>query len=198
MSAMRLNGEILIACNCDWGCPCNFNAPPTHGECEGGWIWSVEDGSVDGVDLGGLSFALFADWPGAIHDGGGRADAYFDERASDAQRAALTRVVRGEVGGPWGIFINTYALSEPRAARFEFDGAGHERRLAIGDVVELELQPIRNPVSGAAAHPEMVLPEGLVVKRGSLAASKVFRVSGDIAYDHSGDYAAFGHFSYEG
>ncbi|MDQ3853186.1 MAG: DUF1326 domain-containing protein [Thermoproteota archaeon] len=23
------------SCNCDWGCPCQFNAKPTHGNCEG-------------------------------------------------------------------------------------------------------------------------------------------------------------------
>src|SRR6476646_4454560 len=34
---LRLNGTVLIACNCDWGCPCNFNAPPTTGTCAGGW-----------------------------------------------------------------------------------------------------------------------------------------------------------------
>ena len=25
-----LTGTVLIACNCDWGCPCNFNALPTQ------------------------------------------------------------------------------------------------------------------------------------------------------------------------
>ena len=47
----QLSGNVLIACNCDYGCPCNFNALPTHGDCEGGWIWSIDNGTVDGVDL---------------------------------------------------------------------------------------------------------------------------------------------------
>jgi hypothetical protein len=42
----------------------------------------------------------------------------------------------------------------------------------------------------------MVLPEGLVVKHGSLAASTVFRVTDELGYDHSGQYAAFGRFDY--
>ena len=41
-----------------------------------------------------------------------------------------------------------------------------------------------------------ILPEGLIVKRGSMAASKVFRVRGGVQYDHSGQYAAFGPFEY--
>ena len=25
----RLTGEEMSNCNCAWGCPCQFNAPPT-------------------------------------------------------------------------------------------------------------------------------------------------------------------------
>ena len=54
MAGWGLNGNVLIACNCDWGCPCNFNARPSHGHCEGGWIWVIEKGHVDDVRLDGL------------------------------------------------------------------------------------------------------------------------------------------------
>ena len=196
MAAWRLNGKVLIACNCDWGCPCNFNARPSRGDCEGGWIWMIDQGHVKDVSLDGLGLALFADWPGAIHEGGGRAAAYVDDRASDAQRNALTSVVRGELGGPWGLFAKTYQLAEPDRARFEVHMADHQSHAKIGELIELELQTIRNPVTQAEVHPEVVLPEGLVVKRGSMAASKVFRVGGAVEYDHSGQYAAFGSFDY--
>jgi hypothetical protein len=196
MSKMRVSGDVLFACNCDWGCPCNFNARPSRGFCQGGWIWFIENGGVDDVDLAGLGTAVFGKWPGAIHEGGGRAASYIDERASSAQRAALSQIVRGELGGPWGLFIKTYDLAPAVTARFDVHLAQHGSRAAIGDLVELELQPIRNPVTQAEVHPEMILPEGLVVKRGSLAASTVFRVKGDIGYDHSGQYAAFGRFDY--
>jgi hypothetical protein len=55
---------------------------------------------------------------------------------------------------------------------------------------------MRNPVTKAEAHPEVLLPEGLVLKRGGLAASAVFRVKDQLALDHSGQYAAFGRFQY--
>lgn len=194
----QLEGDVLIACNCDWGCPCNFNAPPTHGDCEGGWIWSIEKGGVDGTALDGLGVAVFADWPGAIHDGGGRATTIIDEAADDAQAAALTRVVRGEVGGPWAIFINTYELDGPHSARFSVDGAGLGSRATVEGVAELELEPIRNPVSGAEVHPGIELPEGLIVNHAALGSSRVFRVHGPVSYDHSGKYAATGRFSYRG
>ena len=196
MASWRMNGNVLIACNCDWGCPCNFNARPSRGFCEGGWIWAIERGHVDDVRLDSLGVALFSKWPGAIHEGGGLAVCYIDERADAAQRTALTRVLRGELGGPWGLFHKTYELADPAVLRFDVAIADHASHARIGSVVELELQTIRNPVSHAEVHPEVVLPEGLVVKRGGMAASKVFRIGGGIQLDHSGQYAAFGRFEY--
>lgn len=194
--AWSVSGNVVIACNCDYGCPCNFNALPSHGTCEGGWIWTIDSGHVEGVTLDDLSLALFAKWPGAIHAGGGHAIGYVDERATGAQRSALTALLRGEHGGPWGLFIKTYALAEPLTARFDVQLAGYGSRVRIGEAVDLELQTIRNPVTQAEVHPEVVLPEGLVVKRGSMAASKVFRVGEGLDFDHSGQYAAFGRFEY--
>jgi hypothetical protein len=196
MAKWRVAGNVLIACNCDWGCPCNFNAPPSRGYCEGGWIWSIETGQVNEVPVDGLGMALVAKWPGAIHEGGGRAACFVDDRADATQRAALTAVLKGEYGGPWGILNNTYALAEPAFVPFDVRLAGHATRAVVGDAVELVLQKIRNPVTQAEVHPEIVLPEGLVVKAASLAASKVFRVYGEVQYDHGGQYAAFGRFDY--
>ena len=198
MSTWNLKGKVVIACNCDWGCPCNFNARPSRGKCEGGWIWAIDNGRVDDIRVDSLGIALYADWPGAIHEGGGRAVAYFDDRADERQRGALTRLLRGEIGGPWGIFGKTYELVPPESATFEFNLADYDTRVRIGDAVEVELKTIRNPVSNAEVHPEFVLPEGLVVKGGKLAASRVFKVRSAINYDHSGQYAAFGNFLYAG
>jgi len=193
--AFHVSGDVLIACNCDYGCPCNFNARPSRGFCQGGWVWMIEKGRLDDVDVSGLGTALFAKWPGAIHEGGGQATSYIDARATDAQLGALTRIVRGEVGGPWGLFIKTYQLAAPIAAPFDVRIADHASHARIGNVVKIEFDTIRNPVTQAEVHPEVVLPEGLVVKRGGMARSSVFQVS-DLGYDHSGQYAAFGRFDY--
>ena len=44
-STWTLKGTLMIACNCDYGCPCNVNGRPTTGKCEGGWTWHIESGS---------------------------------------------------------------------------------------------------------------------------------------------------------
>lgn len=196
MSGWKVSGDVLIACNCDWGCPCNFNARPSRGFCQGGWIWKIERGHVDDVDVSGFGVAVFAKWPAAIHDGGGQATCYVDDRADASQRAALSRMLRGELGGPWGIFINTYELSAPVAAPFDVRLDHYASHATIGDGIELRLKTIRNPVTNAETHQEIVMPEGLVLKRSAMAVSSVFRVAGEVAYEHSGQYAAFGRFEY--
>src|SRR4026208_1959346 len=110
MAGWSVNGNVLIACNCDWGCPCNFNARPSRGHCEGGWIWMVEEADGGDVRLDRLGRGPLAAAPAraARHEGGGRAACDLDERAGQAQREALTRTLRGELGGPWGLFIKTY------------------------------------------------------------------------------------------
>lgn len=193
----RLNGKVLIACNCDWGCPCNFNAPPTTGKCEGGWTWHVEEGLADDVRLDGLSFSVYVNWPGAIHQGNGEALILIDEHADAAQRAAIERLLGGKVGGPWGILAWTWPkVHGPYAAAYELVFDGVKSRLKCGQYVEIEGGPIRNPVSGAEAYPAVLLPQGIIVKRGDLGATTHFRVSHGIEYDHSGKYMAVGSFDY--
>ena len=196
--AWNLTGTVLVACNCAYGCPCNYNARPTTGDCEGGWTWIIEKGELDRVKLDGLGVAVFADWPGAIHEGGGVAAAYIDERADDDQRAALTRVARGEIGGPWAIFINTYELAGPHFVPFDVELSEHTSKFTIGDVAKLEMQPISNPVTGDAVHPSVRLPEGLVFNEGYYATSSVFTVADGVRYDHSGKNTEYAPFAYSG
>jgi len=168
MADWRIEGRLLIACNCDYGCPCNFNARPSYGDCEGMWTWHVDRGTLGDVQLDGVTFSVFADWPAAVHEGGGKAVAYVDESASAEAREAVAMLMRGGVGGPWAIFINTYTLDGPHFAPFDVELSEHTSRDTIGDVAKLEMEPIRNPVSGDEAFPSVRLPQGLVLQRGVL------------------------------
>ncbi|HKP18232.1 MAG TPA: DUF1326 domain-containing protein [Gaiellaceae bacterium] len=194
-----IEGTLMIACNCDYGCPCNVNGLPTTGKCEGGWTWHVDSGRFGETSLDGLNLSVYADWPGAIHEGGGRAVAFVDERADDDQRQALTTLVRGEAGGPWGVFINTYELEGPTPVPYEVEAAGERSYFRIGSAAELQVEPITNPVTGAEVHPRLLLPEGLLTRDLGLFRSQQFRVEGGpVSYDHSGRYAAVGEFAYAG
>ena len=194
-----LKGTVFVACNCDWGCPCNFNARPTTGKCEGGWTWHVEEGRYGDVTLDGLNFSVYANWPAAIHEGNGEALLLIDERVDERQRAAIEALIGGKAGGPWGVLGWTWPKAHgPLAVPYDIHFDGVNSRLQCGGYVEIEGGPIRNPVTGAEAHPSMVLPEGLILKKGDLGASRRFVVNGAIAYDHSGQYTAIGKFDYSG
>jgi hypothetical protein len=194
----KLEGTLLIACNCDFGCPCNFNALPSRGKCEGGWLWHVERGSVGDVSLAGLSWTVYADWPGAIHAGGGRAVTLYDERADERQAEVIVSLVRWELGGPWGIFINTYELAAIRPEPFELHLDGVHSTATVGKALKLRMTTIKNPVTGAEVHPGAVLPEGLVCKEASFGMSEEFRLDAEVAYDHTGQYVAAAPFDYAG
>lgn len=193
-----MEGTVLVACNCDYGCPCNYNARPSTGSCEGGWLWLIERGERDGVSLEGLGCAVYSKWPGAIHEGGGNAVAFIDDRADDGQHDQLATLLRGEDGGPWSIFINTYALEEPKAVPFEVSLDEHRSTASIPDVLQLEMEPIHNPVTGVEVHPGTVLPQGLVFKEGYYATSSVFTLAGDVAFDHSRRNTEYAPFAYSG
>jgi hypothetical protein len=195
--AWALNGTVLISCNCDYGCPCNFNALPSRGHCEGGWTWVVETGSFGDTRLDGLAFSLYAKWPGAIHEGNGEAVILIDDRADARQQDAIMTLMGGTVGGPWGVLAWTWpTVHGPRRVRYDVDLQGRATRVRAGDAAVIESTTIRNPVSGAEVHPSVDLPEGIVVKRADLGCSSVFRVAGEVAMDHSGQYTAIGAFEY--
>jgi hypothetical protein len=192
-----LRGTALIACNCDYGCPCNFNALPTQGHCEGGWTWHVDSGAVDDVRLDGLTFSVMAKWPGAIHHGNGEGLILVDERADPRQQSAIAALVSGQYGGPWGILAWTWPkVHGPKPVAYQVDINGIHYHVKAGDALTIESTTIKNPVTGHEVHPGMVLPEGIIVKRGDLGASNVFRVDSGITFDHSGKYTAVGPFEY--
>ena len=194
----HINGTVLIACNCDYGCPCNFNALPTTGDCEGGWTWYIEDGHYGDTPLTGLAVSMVADWPKAIHEGNGEAIVLVDERADDAQREALLGLLSGNVGGPWAILSTTLSkIHDPQFVSFDLVLNGEHSTLRAGEALELTMRPIRNSVTGAEVHPGAALPEGFIFKEGSFATSDTFRVQDGLHFDHSGKYTAFAPFAYQ-
>ena len=199
-SNWMMKGQVVVSCNCDYGCPCNVNGRPSTGKCEGGWTWHIEQGAQGDVRLDGLNIGLYCNWPAAIHEGNGVATYLIDERADEPQRAALRVLLEGNAGGPWGIFRRTFSqLHGPRYVRYEVDGDTNLPRVLAADALAVDLEYIRNPVTGETIHPRVVLPEGLVVKEAALVATKQFKVKDDhVSYDHSGRYGAFGFFQYFG
>lgn len=195
----RLRGNVIVACNCDYGCPCNFNGRPSTGNCEGIWNWNIEHGDFGDVPLSGLTFSLAVNWPGAIHEGNGTGLLVVDKRANQQQRDAIHHLVSGQAGGPWKIIRTTIGtLSGPEYATYIISIDGYTSSVKAEPYITLQMQPVRNPVTKAEVHPRVALPEGFVFKEGQLGASETFRIAGAVSFDHSGRYAALAPFEYQG
>ena len=91
-----IEGEEYGNCNCDYGCPCQFDSLPTHGNCEAFGITRIRKGYFGDVTLDGLMFGAVYAWPGPVFEGKGRMQAVIDSRADAAQREALLKILYGE------------------------------------------------------------------------------------------------------
>src|SRR3712207_2951 len=88
-----IEGIEFSSCNCAFGCPCQFEALPTHGHCRGFEVVRIDRGRVGDVELDGLKVALLYAWPGPIFEGKGELQAIIDDRADARQRDALAKVL---------------------------------------------------------------------------------------------------------
>jgi len=154
-------------CNCAYGCPCQFNALPSYGNCEAVAGMQIDEGFHANTRLDGLRFVGIFRWPGAIHEGKGEAAVVIDERANDSQRAALLRILTGQDTEPgatiFQVFSTTFEkLHEPIFAPidFEVDIDGRKGRLIVRGVTEGRGEPIKNPVTGAEHRVRIDIPDG--------------------------------------
>lgn len=190
-----IRGTKLAACSCDYGCPCEFNAPPTLDVCEGLEAMAIEAGYFGDVRLDGLRFAATYRWPGPVHLGGGAALGVIDEAATDAQREALFKILSGEEQEPttlFNIYGSTIAIEhEPVFApiEMEWDYEARTGRVVIPAVATLDLEPIRNPVTGEPHRAQIRLPEGFEFHEAEVA-SATFSSSGPIGMDRRAKYGA--------
>lgn len=193
-----LKGQLLGACNCDWGCPCSFDAPPTKGFCEGVYLWHVTRGRFGKTRLDELSFALAAHSPGPLHQGNVTLQPIVEQRADVAEREALLNLLSGTRGGPWQIFASVASkILDPIFTRISVKIDGIKSRARAGEVVSLALEPIRNPVTGKVEELRLVKPTGFTSKWADLGRSRTMKLAApELAYDHSGQYAEFSEFSY--
>ncbi|HKZ62782.1 MAG TPA: DUF1326 domain-containing protein [Nitrososphaera sp.] len=192
---------FLDACNCDWGCPCQFNAKPTHGNCEGVSGIHIIKGNYGSVKFEKLNMAFIGSWPGAIHEGRGKASFYIDDRANDDQFDALAKIIVGKAGGgPFEVYRSTInEMREPRLARITFQANGLKSHVKVGGIAEAWLEPIRNPVTGKVHRAIIELPEGFEASRMDMSSTKTIVANdGFLDFRYSGTYGSFQEVSWKG
>src|SRR5713226_6829784 len=96
----QLEGRLLDVCSCDVLCPCYVGADPDGGTCDSLVAWHIDTGTIQGVDVSGLTIAMSTHIPGNILKGNWRVLVYVDDKATPAQQDALVSVSTGKLGGP--------------------------------------------------------------------------------------------------
>jgi hypothetical protein len=117
-----------------------------NGTCTSALAYHYDKGTIDDIDVSGLTVALCCFIPGNILKGNWKVAMYIDEQATEAQTQALLSVYKGERGGPiadMGKLIGEVVSVKRVPIRFDVkEGKG---TLEIGDTMMAELEPYRGP-----------------------------------------------------
>jgi hypothetical protein len=192
-----MRGVEIVNCNCEPGCPCQFNRPPTHRHCRAYTFVEIEAGRFGDVPLDGLRWGILASWPGPIHHGNGTFMAVVDERADPAQRAALEAVAQGRETDPgtliWQVFSTTVSTLLPTVyapIQFHYDADAREGRVRVPGLLDASVSPVTNPVTGQPHRARISLPTGFEYTEAEVASGTA-RSEGAIVLDFTDTHAHF-------
>ena len=184
-------------CNCAWGCPCQFNAPTTHGFCEVVLAGHIDEGHFNKIRLDGLNWVLLLQWPGEIADGNGKQQAILDERADAAQREALRKILHGESTAPGATHFFVYNSTMSKVLDplctpidLEIDVEARVARLNVPGLVESQGSPIIDPHSGGQHRARINLPNGFEYTVAEMGTG-TSRATAGIEMQMSGSYGQF-------
>ena len=189
----RLEGKWIKSCNCDPGCPCDFWARPTHGECKGMFAMKVDKGYFGTTRMDGVKFGVVLHFPGPLHEGNGTVVPFVDDRARPAQREAALQIMSGKAGNPWFEVVSSLVTKvyEPRIVpvRFEHDLKKRKARVAVEGLLETVTEPIRNLATGGAHVVRVQLPDGMEYKVAETATARI-KATGPVAYEVSSGHSS--------
>ncbi len=206
MISWEIEGEDFSNCNCDYGCPCQFNALPTHGSCEAVVGCQINKGHFGDITLDGLRAAVVLWWPGPVHEGKGKMQIIVDEQASDAQRDAIVKIIHGEDTEPMSTMWSVYSAMCPtkletlsKPITLEIDIEERIGKILVPDVFETTGEPIRNPITGDIHRARIDLPHGFEYDIAEMGSAST-EATGEIKLSLKNSYGQFNklHLSNEG
>ena len=195
--AWKIKGIEYANCNCAYGCPCQFNALPTQGDCRYVVFARIDEGNYEDTSLDGLRFAIVGFFPGAVHEGNGTQQLIIEEGANDEQREALRRIVYNEdtdeLRSHYAIYnAMSSTVLDPVFApiEFEVDMTARTARGRVPDRVVSDAEPIRNAVTGAEHRAQIVLPNGFEYTVAEMG-SGTSKMTGEVSQEFTNSYAQF-------
>jgi hypothetical protein len=198
----NMNSDYVETCNCDYGCPCNFNGFPTYGSCQSLILFHIRSGSYGDTKLDGLDFITALYWPKAIHEGNGTAQLFITNKASNEQRQALINIVSGQAkgDGPFVLFAGTFKyFLEPQFVDIKVNLNGKKSSFSVPGIMDVQTESFTNPVTGEEQDTKIQLPKGFIFKLAEAAKSKIMRITTQsLNFDHSGQNAFYAVVDFQG
>jgi hypothetical protein len=191
----EMQGLEFVNCNCAWGCPCQFNGPPTSGNCRAMGFAQINRGHFGDVPLDGLRWGVLMAWPAAVHLGNGKMQTIIEERANPQQRKAIETISHGGETEPgsliWQVFSTTVTEFLPTLYKpidLAIDYTARSARVKVPGVLEGAGESIRNPVTNAPHQVRVTMPTGFEFTDSEVLSGKT-KATGPIALDLNGSHA---------
>jgi hypothetical protein len=142
--AYQLEGSLLEVCTCKVICPCWVGEDPDGGTCDGLIAWHIKSGTINEVDVSGLTLGLMAHIPGNVLKGNWRAVVFVDDKATPEQQDALLKVWTGQLGGPVADLAQLVGevISVERAS-IVFEIEEGKGTLQVGQIIQAEITPLK-------------------------------------------------------
>ena len=192
----EIRGIQLTNCNCNVGCPCQFNALPSHGHCRAYTFMQIEEGHFGNVKLDGMRWGHLFSWPGPIHLGNGSGMAIVDERATPEQRSAIESIARGRETDPGKLITAVFATTLTNLLPTQFkridlaiDVKKRTARVHVPDILDGGAESIRNPVTGEPHVVSVRLPHGFEYREADFLSGKAKTSTSAISLDFDGTHA---------
>ena len=199
--AYEIEGRLLEVCTCNVLCPCWVGEDPDYKTCDTTIAWGIEKGSIEGVDVSGLTMAVSAHIPkNILIPKSWKAVVFVDDNATSEQEGVLLQLFTGQLGGAVadlaGLIGEVVAVER---VPIEFTVADGKGRISIGTIVEADMAPF----VGATGNPTTLAETVFSTIPGSpVYASKASRYTRDgsshgiPSVDLQGHNALQGHFKF--
>ncbi|GHF40730.1 DUF1326 domain-containing protein [Streptomyces griseosporeus] len=144
-----ISGNYVAGCSCAIMCSCPFDGKPRDTEgnlgCLGSAVFHIADGNLGDLDLSGVDFAFYNEFPSNLTSGDWKVGLVVDSGASDEQADALERIVSGREGGPFAELSQFYGeyLGTQRAGVSLADG--DKPAVRVEGRTELSYEPLTGP-----------------------------------------------------
>jgi hypothetical protein len=143
--AWSVEGRYFENCSCEVVCPCTASLAlgADNDYCRVVLVFHIDQGEVDGVDVGDTTVAALAATGRYMHEGNWKLGLLVDDAASEEQAEKLQAVFTGQLGGPMGALSGLVGevLGVERVP-LEFSSEDGRHSLRVGDHGQAQVEDV--------------------------------------------------------